>query len=130
MIVLLILGVVTLAFTAFLALVYAWLTLLLGKVSVDFEVTASGDWTFFDFYKKYLIVAAAFTFVALPLGSSGGLLGALAGFIAMVVAYQFVFDAGWPQALVIGMPGAAIAGVLFIILMAAVLGPLGLLGTL
>ena len=26
------------------------------------------DWSFFDFYKRYLIVAAVFTFISLPLG--------------------------------------------------------------
>lgn len=45
----------------------------------------------------------------------------------MAVAYKYVFDAGWVQAIVIGIIGGIIALVLFIILLIAVLAPMGLL---
>jgi hypothetical protein len=109
------------AFTAFAALVFAVLTLLLGKLFTTFEVSGPDDWSFFEFYKRYLIVAAVYAFVSLPLGNG------LLGIAALAVAYKFVFDAGWPQALIMGTVGGIIALVLFIFLIISVLTPLGLL---
>jgi hypothetical protein len=40
---------------------------------------------------------------------------------------KFVFDAGWVQAAVMGIGGGIIALVLFIVLLAVILSPLGLL---
>ena len=60
-------------------------------------------------------------FVSLPL--ENGFLG----IAALAVAYKYVFDAGWVQAAVIGIVGGIIALVLFVILAAAVLTPIGLL---
>ncbi len=46
----------------------------------------------------------------------------------MAVAYKYVFGAGWVQAIVIGIVGGIIALVLFVILVAVVLIPIGLMG--
>ena len=116
----LLLAGIGIAFTAFAALVFAVLTLLLGKVSGSFEVSGPDDWEFFDFYKRYLIIAAVYTFVSLPLGNG------LLGIAALAVAYKYVFDAGWVQAIVIGTVGGVIALLLFVFLMVTVLRPLGL----
>jgi len=62
-----------------------------------------------------------YAFVSLPLGNG------LLGIAALAVAYKFVFDAGWPQALIMGTVGGIIALVLFIFLIISVLTPLGLL---
>jgi len=116
---LLLIGVI---FTAFAALVFAVLTLLLGTCVPSFEVSGPDDWTFFDFYKRYLIIAAVYTFVSLPLGN------VFLGILALAVAYKFVFDADWTVTVVMGTAGGLIALVLFLMLAAAVLSPLGLLG--
>ena len=116
----LILLVIGIAFTAFTALVFAVLTLILGKMFESFEVSGPEGWGFFEFYKRYLIVAAVYTFVSLPLGNG------LLGIAALAVAYEYVFDAGWVQALVIGIFGGTIALILFALLLAVVLAPLGL----
>jgi len=108
-------------FTAFAALVFSVLTILLGKVWRAFEVSGPEGWRFLDFYMHYLIIAAVYTFVSLPLGNG------LLGIAALAVAYKYVFDAGWVQALVIGLIGGIIALVLFIMLLAAVLTPLGIM---
>ncbi len=108
-------------FAAFAALVFALLTLGLGTAFESFEVSGPDDGSFFDFYKRYLIVSAVFTFVSLPLGNG------LIGLAALAMAYKFVFDAGWVQALVMGTIGGVIAIVLFLILITLVLTPLGLL---
>lgn len=77
------------------------------------------DWSFLDFYKRYLIISAVFTFVALPTNP-------LLGIPALAVAYKFAFDAGLKQALVIGTIGGVIAMFLFRLLIYAVLTPFGL----
>lgn len=107
-------------FTAFVALVFSALTLLLGLISPDFEVSGPEGWKFRDFYVRYLIVAAVYTLVSLPLGG-------WIGWLALIAAYKYVFDAGWLQALVIGGVGGVIAVVLFVFLMVLVLQPLGLI---
>jgi hypothetical protein len=118
----LILILIGLAFTAFAALVFSVLTLVLGKMFPSFEVSGPEGWSFPEFYTRYLIIAAVYTFVSLPLGSG------LLGIAALAMAYKYVFDAGWVQAAVIGTIGGIIAWVLFIILLAAILMPFGLLG--
>ena len=50
----------------------------------------------------------------------------LLGIAALAVAYKYVFDAGWVQAIVIGGVGGIIALLLFVLLMVTVLRPLGL----
>ncbi len=115
---LLLLGVV---FAAFTALVFSVLTLLLGKTFSAFEVSGPDNWSFFDFYKRYLIIAAVYVFVSLPLGNG------VLGIGALAVAYKYVFDAGWVQAIVMGIVGGLIALVLFVLLLVVVLGPLGLI---
>lgn len=117
-----ILILVGLAFTAFAALIFAALTLLLGKMFESFDVEGPDDWSFFDFYLRYLIVAAVYTFVSLPLGNG------ILGIGALALAYKYVFDAGWTQAIVMGIAGGLIALVLFFVLIAVILTPLGLLG--
>lgn len=108
-------------FTAFSALVFCALTLLLGKLSPHFELSGPDDWKFHEFYVRYLIIAAVFTCVSLPLGHG------VLGIAALAVAYKYVFDAGWPQAIVIGGIGGVIALVLFVFLLVLILQPLGLL---
>ena len=108
-------------FTAFAALVFSVLTLILGKFFASFDVTGPDGWRFSEFYVRYLIVAAVYTFVSLPLGNG------LLGIGALAIAYKYVFDAGWLQAIVIGIVGGIIALVLFVILIVAVLIPLGLM---
>ncbi len=115
---LLLLGVL---FTAFAAFVFAALTLGLGKMFQSFEVSGPDDWSFVDFYKRYLIVAAVYTFVSIPLNNG------VIGIAALAVAYKYVFDAGWVQALVMGTVGGIIAIVLFLILVMSVLVPLGII---
>ena len=115
--ILLVIGVV---FTAFAALVFAGLTLLLGLMFESFEVSGPDNWGFFAFYKRYLIIAAVFTCVTIPVGPG------ILGIGALALAYKFVFDAGWVQAIVMGTVGGVIALVLFLILLTVVLAPLGL----
>ncbi len=117
----LILFLIAIVFTAFAALVFSVLTLVLGKVSDDFSISGPEGWSFWEFYQRYLIIAAAYTFVSLPLGSG------LLGIGALAIAFKYVFDAGWLQAAVIGIVGGTIALVLFFILMTIVLTPFGLL---
>jgi len=115
--------VIGLAYTAFAAVVFAGLTLFLGRFWEAFSVNGPGGFTFFDFYKRYLIVAGAYTFVC----SSPGLGFGVFGIPALAAAYKFVFDAGWIQAIVIGIVGGVIAFVLFITLTIIVLVPAGLI---
>jgi hypothetical protein len=119
---LLVLLVIGVLYAAFTALVFAVLTLLLGKMFTSFDVSGPEGWSFFDFYKRYLIIAAVYVFVSLPLGNG------LLGIAALALAYKYVFDAGWLQAAVIGIVGGFIAFVLFVLLLLAVLTPWGLLG--
>ena len=100
---------ISLAFTAVAALVFSVLTLLLGKWYAAFEVSGPDDWSFFDFYKRYLLVAAVYAFVPLP---------CVARIAALALAYKYVFDAGWVQAAVMGTIGGLIAWVLFLLLIA------------
>jgi hypothetical protein len=111
-----------LVYAAFTALVFSLLTLWLGTMFTSFEVSGPEGWTFFDFYKRYLIIAVVYVFVSMPLGNG------ILGIAALAVAYRYVFDAGWVQAIVIGVVGGIIAFLLFALLILAVLGPLGLLG--
>lgn len=61
---------------------------------------------------------ATLTFVSLPLNNG------VLGIAALAVAYKFVFDAGWVQAVVIGIVGGVISLVLFILLMIFIVAPL------
>ena len=119
--VILILVLIGLAFTAFAALVFSILTLLLGTLFKSFDVSGPDDWSFWSFYVRYLIVAAVFTFVSLPLQN------VLLGVAALAVAYKYVFDAGWVQAAVMGTCGGFIAMVLFVMLVRMILTPFGLI---
>ena len=121
--------VIGVVFTAFAALVFTGLTLGLGKISLHFELTVPEDWTFREFYLRYLIIAAVFTFVALPLTPIFPCAGVFLGVAALTAAYKRVFHAGWLQAVVIGGMGGAIAFVLFVFLLVLVLTPFGLVET-
>jgi hypothetical protein len=112
--------IVGVLFTAFAAWVFTMLTLLMGVVFKTFELSAPDDWTFLDLYKRYLIIAAVFTFVTLPLGRG------LLGIAPLALAYKFVFRAGWSQAVIMGTVGGLIAILLFWVLIDTVLRPLGL----
>jgi hypothetical protein len=118
--------VIALALTAFAALVFSGLTLLAGKISPHFEMTGPEGWTFGQFYVRYLIIAAVFAFVAIPLLPFLGCLGALLGMVALTAAYKRVFDADWLQAVVLGGMGGAVALMLFVFVMVLILRPLGL----
>ena len=61
----LVIVVVGVAFAAFAALVFSVLTIILGKMSQEFEYLGPDDWTFLDFYLRYLVIAAVYTFVSL-----------------------------------------------------------------
>ena len=61
--------VIGIVFTAFAALVFSVLTLILGKFFSAFEVSGPDGWQFSEFYIRYLIIAAVYTFVSLPLGN-------------------------------------------------------------
>jgi hypothetical protein len=110
--------VVGVAFTAFAALVFSGLTLLLGMMFKSFELSGPDNWQFLDFYKRYLVIAAVYTFVSLPLGG-------FIGIAALALAYKFVFQAGWTQAAIMGTVGGLIAFALFflLILLADMLAP-------
>ena len=56
--------VIGILFTALAALVFSMLTLLLGKISTSFAVSGPDDWNFWEFYVRYLIIAAVYTFVS------------------------------------------------------------------
>lgn len=113
-------------FTVFVAFVFSAMTLLMGKLSTHFEVTGPEDWSFLDFYLRYLVIAAVFTFVSIPLVPLLGCLGSLLGLAALTATYKRVFDADWLQAIVLGGMGGAIAVVLFVFLLVLILQPLGL----
>jgi hypothetical protein len=109
---------VGIAFTAFAALVFSLLTIALDKMNFEsFSISGPEGWSFKDFYVRYLIIAAVYTFVALPLGTP------FLGIPALAVAYKFVFDAGWLQAAVIGFVGGTIALILFILLWVILIAP-------
>lgn len=118
--VLLLIGVV---FSAFAALVFLILTLLLGAVWDAFDVDGLQDGGYFQFYLQYWIVAAVYTFVTLPLGP--GLVPTILGIGAMAFAYEKVFGAGWTQAIVMSIVGGVIAQVLFIVVVGAILQAMG-----
>jgi hypothetical protein len=99
-------------FTFYAALVFTVLTLILDKLGVaDFQIWGSGTgqagW-FWEFYKRYLIIAAVYT-VCLPFGG-------LIGIPAMALAYKYVFSSGWGTAAWMGTIGGVIALVSFIVL--------------
>ena len=119
--------VVGVLFTAFAALVLSGLTLLAGKISPHFEMAGPEEWTFREFYVRYLIIAAVFAFVAIVLSPLLGCFGLLIGMFALIVAYKHVFNAEWPQALVLGAMGGAISLMLFVFIMVLILQPLGLI---
>ena len=111
-----------LVFTALAALVFSVLTILFGMVFKSFEISGPDDWSFGAFYLRYLIIAAVFTFVTLPLKSF------LLGTGALAVAYKFVFDAGWTQAVIMGIVGGIISVALFLLLFYVVFTSLGWIG--
>ena len=113
--------VVGIIFSAFAAFVFAILTLILGKFLDVFEVSGLEGGRFGEFYLRYFMIAGVYTFVALPLGNG------LLGIAALAVAYKYVFDAGWVQAIVIGFVGGIIALVLFVLLVTLVLAPFGMM---
>jgi hypothetical protein len=113
--------VIGLVYAAFVALIFSLLTILFGMMSKSFEISGPDGWSFFAFYKRYLIVAAVYVFVSIPLGG-------WIGIAALAVAYKYVFDAGWTQAIVMGTIGGIIAAVLFLLLVYTVLMPMRLIG--
>jgi len=119
-----ILVIVAVVYTAFVALVFSGLTLLLGMMFKSFSVSGPDDWSFVDFYKRYLIIAAVYVCITMPLGC---MCWGIPGIGAMALAYKFVFDAGWTQALVMGTVGGIIALMLFVAMWVCILAPLRLL---
>ena len=54
--VVLLLFAISIPLTAFTALVFSLLTILLGKVWQTFEISGSDEWSFWSLYLRYLIV--------------------------------------------------------------------------
>lgn len=113
--------VIGLIYAAFVALVFCLLTMLFGLLFKSFEISGPDNWSFFAFYIRYLIIALVYVFVSMPLNG-------LIGIGALAIAYKYVFDAGWIQAIVMCTVGGVVALVLFILLIVAVLTPFHLLG--
>jgi hypothetical protein len=105
------------AFTAVAAFVFAFLTILLGQFFKSFEISGPDDWTFGEFYKRYLIIAAVYTFITLPLMFMTIPFGVWIRLGALALAYKYVFDAGWTQAIVMGTIGGIIAVALFLLML-------------
>jgi hypothetical protein len=118
----LVLILIGVAFTTFTAFIFSVLTIGFDWLGIDaFSVAGPEGWSlrsFCAFYCKYFIVAAVYTFVSLPLGNG------LLGIAALAVAYKYVFDAGWVQALVMGIIGGFIALFLFAQLLSLVVAPM------
>ena len=100
------------------ALIFTGTVYFLGLFWDRFAVSGG---SFKDVYLKFLIVAAVYLLLSV-LGISG-----LIGLAIMALCYKFTFDAGWVEALVLGILGGAIAWGLFILVLLAMVG-LGLMG--
>ena len=114
----LLLIVIGVVFAAFAALVFSLLTIALDWLDIEaFSISGPEGWSFWEFYKRYFIIAAVYTFVSIPLRNG------FLGIAALAAAYKYVFDAGWVQAAIMGIVGGGIAFVLFILLLSLVLAP-------
>ena len=99
---------VGLPFSLFAALVFTGLHYI-GKAIDEgpFEVFAyysEPHWGFWDYYKRYIVVALVYTYTGLPLSGFEPVLGILA-LPLMILAVKMTFDANWVMALVVGIIG-------------------------
>lgn len=97
-----------LPFSLFAALVFTGLHYI-GKAIDEgpFEVFAyysEPHWGFWDYYKRYIVVALVYTYTGLPLSGFEPVLGILA-LPLMILAVKMTFDANWVMALVVGIIG-------------------------
>ena len=101
-------------FVPFAALVFSVGTLGLGVVFSDFAVSGPENWKFRDFYLRYLILAAVFTFVSLPIMMSPIPFSLWIAFGILAATFNLVFSAGWLHAIIIGGGGGFIGLFLFV----------------
>lgn len=87
----------------FFALVFSGLVLLLGLLWDRFKTHGPGG--FKVLYGKFLIVSLVYVLLSM-LGVDG-----LIGLAVMAVTYKYMFGAGWPEALVLGILGGIIGWV-------------------
>ena len=73
--------------------------------------STSGPGGFKTLYLKMLIISSVYVLLA-AIG-----LGGLIGLVVMSIAYKAVFDAGWVQALIIGIVGGTLGWGLFIVIL-------------
>lgn len=99
---------VGLLFVPFAALIFSVGTLGIGLVWSDFAVSGPDGWRFRDFYCRYLIVAAIFTFVCLPIMVLPIPFSALVAVGVLTVTMQSTFGAGWVHAAIVGGTGILI----------------------
>ena len=82
------------------ALVFSGLVLLLGLFWDRFKTHGPGG--FRALYAKFLIVSSVYVLLAM-VGVGGWI-----GLAVMAVTYKYMFGAGWPEALVLGILGGII----------------------
>jgi hypothetical protein len=100
------------------ALIFTGTVYFLGLFWDRFQISGG---SFKEVYVKFLIVAAVYLLLSV-LG-----IGGIIGLGIMALCYKFTFDAGWVEALVLGILGGAVAWGLFIVVLMALAG-MGLLG--
>ncbi|MEE3372509.1 MAG: hypothetical protein VX346_24445 [Planctomycetota bacterium] len=95
-------------FSLFAALVFTGLHYIGKAIDVGpFEVFAyysEPHWGFWDYYKRYIVVALVYTYTGLPLSGFEPVLGILA-LPLMILAVKKTFDANWVMAFVVGVIG-------------------------
>ena len=100
--------VVGLPFSLFAALAFTLLHYV-GK-AIDqgpfelFTYHSEPHWGFWDYYKRYIVVALVYTYTGLPLSGFSPVLGLLA-IAPMIVAVKLTFDADWMMAIIVGVLG-------------------------
>ena len=99
---------VGLPFSLFAALVFTGVHYIGKAINVGpFEVFAyysEPHWGFWDYYKRYIVVALVYTYTGLPLSGFSPVLGILA-IPLMILAVKMTFDANWVLAFVVGVLG-------------------------
>ena len=94
------------------ALVFTLVTYALGSVSQTFKPQEA---SFGKIYGGFLIIAAIYLLLSfLRIGAIfGPRMGGILGLVIMTLGYRYVFDAGWVQALVIGILGGIVGWVIY-----------------
>ena len=91
--------------TPVFALAFSLVTWILSWFWESFSIEGRGG--IFRFYGQFLIIAALWVAVVL-LGVNPWI-----GIVIMLLGYRYIFGAGWLQAIVIGILGGLLGGVLF-----------------